>query len=147
MERVQRLFKYVLKRNQRKMTEEQIKIPKDVCAKAKVYIKEVIDTLREKGQLQQIDSAAIYMLAQDYNTFIKAQEILRNEGLTVRSDRGNIAPHPLIKIAKDAQTQAVRLMQEFGLTTKARTKITKKDIEDDEESPLDVFIKQSKELR
>ena len=31
------------------MTEEQIKIPKDVCAKAKVYIKEVIDTLREKG--------------------------------------------------------------------------------------------------
>lgn len=129
------------------MTEEQIKIPKDVCAKAKVYIKEVIDTLREKGQLQQIDSAAIYMLAQDYNTFIKAQEILRNEGLTVRSDRGNIAPHPLIKIAKDAQTQAVRLMQEFGLTTKARTKITKKDIEDDEESPLDVFIKQSKELR
>ena len=129
------------------MTEEQIKMPKDVCAKAKVYIKEVIDTLREKGQLQQIDSAAIYMLAQDYNTFIKAQEILRNEGLTVRSDRGNIAPHPLIKIAKDAQTQAVRLMQEFGLTTKARTKITKKDIEDDEESPLDVFIKQSKELR
>ena len=147
MERVQRLFKYVLKRNQRKMTEEQIKIPKDVCAKAKVYIKEVIDTLREKGQLQQIDSAAIYMLAQDYDIFIKAQERLRNEGLTVRSDRGNIAPHPLIKIAKDAQTQAVRLMQEFGLTTKARTKITKKDIEDDEESPLDVFIKQSKELR
>ena len=38
-------------------------------------------------------------------------------------------------------------MQEFGLTTKARTKITKKDTEDDEESPLDVFIKQSKELR
>ena len=36
MEKVQRLFKYVLKRNQRKMTEEQIKIPKDVCAKAKV---------------------------------------------------------------------------------------------------------------
>lgn len=129
------------------MTEEQIKMPKDVCAKAKVYIKEVIDTLREKGQLQQIDSAAIYMLAQDYNTFIKAQEILRVEGYTVRSDRGNIAPHPLIKIAKDAQTQAVRLMQEFGLTTKARTKITKKDIEDDKESPLDVFIKQSKELR
>lgn len=129
------------------MTEEQIKIPKDICAKAKVYIKEVIDTLREKGQLQQIDSAAIYMLAQDYDIFIKAQERLRNEGLTVRSDRGNIAPHPLIKIAKDAQTQAVRLMQEFGLTTKARTKITKKDIEDDEESPLDVFIKQSKELR
>ena len=81
------------------------------------------------------------MLAQDYNTFIKAQETLRVEGYTVKSDRGNIAPHPLIKIAKDAQTQAVRLMQEFGLTTKARTKITKKDVED-EESPLDVFIKQ-----
>lgn len=126
---------------------DEIKIPKDICNKAKDYIKEVINTLKEKGQLQKIDSAAIYMLAQDYNTFITAQEILRKEGYTVRSDRGNIAPHPLIKIAKDAQTQAVRLMQEFGLTTKARTKITKKDTGDDEESPLDVFIKQSKELR
>ena len=39
------------------------------------------------------------------------------------SDRGNIAPHPAIKIAKDAQTQAMKVMAEFGLTAKARTKI------------------------
>jgi phage terminase small subunit len=44
------------------------------------------------------------MLARNYSMFIKASKQLEIDGLTVESDRGNIAPHPLIKIAKDAQT-------------------------------------------
>ena len=67
---------------------------------------------------------------------------LENRGvLTVTSDRGNIAPHPLVKVAKDAQTQAMKVMLEFGLTAKARTKLPKMDKTDDEEStPLEQFI-------
>ena len=64
---------------------------------------------------------------------------LENRGVT--SDRGNIAPHPLVKVAKDAQTQAMKVMLEFGLTAKARTKLPKMDKTDDEEStPLEQFI-------
>ena len=81
------------------------------------------------------------MLARNYSTFIKASKQLEIDGLTATSDRGNIAPHPLVKVAKDAQTQAMKVMLEFGLTAKARTKLPKMDKTDDEEStPLEQFI-------
>lgn len=85
------------------------------------------------------------MLARNYSMFIKASKQLEDEGLTVTSDRGNIAPHPAIKIAKDAQTQAMKVMLEFGLTAKARTKLPK--VEQDGYSPFEQFIKEGKEVR
>ena len=59
--------------------------------------------------------------------------------MTVTSDRGNIAPHPAIKIAKDAQNASYEVMLEFGLTAKARTKLPK--VEQDGYSPFEQFIK------
>jgi P27 family predicted phage terminase small subunit len=94
---------------------------------------------------QNVDSAALTMLARNYSMFIKASKQLEDEGLTVTSDRGNIAPHPAIKIAKDAQTQAMKVMLEFGLTAKARTKLPK--IEQDGYNPFEQFIKEGKETR
>jgi len=60
--------------------------------------------LEEKGIIENVDDAAIKMLAYNYSTFIKANKIIEDEGLTVTSDRGNVAEHPAVKIARDAQT-------------------------------------------
>jgi hypothetical protein len=50
-------------------------------------------------------------------------------------------------VAKDAQTQVMKVMLEFGLTAKARTKLPKKDNEGEDASPFEQFIKQGKEAR
>lgn len=105
----------------------------------------VLEQLDSTGMLENVDSAALTMLARNYSMFIKASKQLEDEGLTVTSDRGNIAPHPAIKIAKDAQTQAMKVMLEFGLTAKARTKLPK--VEQDGYSPFEQFIKEGKEVR
>ena len=111
-------------------------IPKGIEKEAAEYIQGVLAELENRGVLENIDNAALDMLA-----FIKASKQLEIDGLTVTSDRGNIAPHPLVKVAKDAQTQAMKVMLEFGLTAKARTKLPKMDKTDDEEStPLEQFI-------
>ena len=81
----------------------------------------VLQNLEDNGVLENVDSAALTMLARNYSMFIKASNQLEKDGLTVLSDRGKIAPHPAIKIAKDAQTQAMKVMAEFGLTAIART--------------------------
>lgn len=120
-------------------------IPKDIEADAKDYMKNVIQALEEKGVAENVDTAALTMLARNYSMFIKASRQLEKDGLTVTSDRGNIAPHPAIKIAKDAQTQAMRVMAEFGLTAKARTKLKMKEAED--ENPFEQFVKAGKEVR
>lgn len=123
------------------------KIPKDIEKEAKEYMTNVIKMLEENGVMKDVDTAALTMLARNYSMFIKASKQLEIEGLTVKSDRGNIAPHPAIKIAKDAQTQAMRVMEKFGLTAKDRTKIAKLSDGSKELSPLEQFVKDSKEIR
>lgn len=123
------------------------KIPKDIEKEAKEYMTNVIKMLEENGVMKDLDTAALTMLARNYSMFIKASKQLELEGLTVTSDRGNIAPHPAIKIAKDAQTQAMRVMEKFGLTAKDRTKIAKLSDNSKELSPLEQFVKDSKEVR
>ena len=123
------------------------KIPTDIEKEAKEYMKNVIQMLDESGVMQDVDNAALTMLARNYSMFIKASKQLEKDGLTVVSDRGNIAPHPAIKIAKDAQTQAMKVMEKFGLTAKDRTKIAKLSDNSKALSPLEQFVKDSKEVR
>ncbi len=120
------------------------KIPKDIEDEAKRYIQDVCDMLESNGVMENVDTAALTMLARNYSMFIKASKTLEREGLTVTSDRGNIAAHPAIKIAKDAQTQAMKVMAEFGLTAKARTKLPKLDANTGTDSPFEQFLKNNK---
>lgn len=120
-------------------------IPKDIEQDAKIYMQDVLDQLNSSGMLENVDSAALTMLARNYSMFIKASKQLEIDGLTVTSDRGNISPHPAIKIAKDAQTQAMKVMLEFGLTAKARTKLPK--VDQDGYNPFEQFFKEGKEIR
>lgn len=119
-------------------------IPADIEDEAKNYIQDVLKMLEENGVMEDVDTAALTMLARNYSMFIKASKQLEKDGLTVVSDRGNLSPHPAIKIAKDAQTQAMKVMVEFGLTAKARTKLPKLEANTGTESPLEAFIKSNK---
>ena len=123
------------------------KIPTDIEKEAKDYMKDVILMLEDNSLMKNVDNAALTMLARNYSMFIKASKQLEKDGLTVVSDRGNIAPHPAIKIAKDAQIQAMKVMEKFGLTAKDRTKIAKLNSGDKELSPLEQFVKNSNEVR
>lgn len=127
--------------------DNKFKIPTDIEKEAKDYMKDVILMLEDNSLMKNVDNAALTMLARNYSMFIKASKQLEKDGLTVVSDRGNIAPHPAIKIAKDAQIQAMKVMEKFGLTAKDRTKIAKLNSGDKELLPLEQFIKNSKEVR
>lgn len=81
---------------------DKFKIPTDIEDEAKEYIKDVLTMLESNGVMEDVDTAALTMLARNYSVFIKASKQLEKDGLTVTSDRGNIAAHPAIKIAKDA---------------------------------------------
>ena len=127
--------------------DNKFKIPTDIEKEAKDYMKDVILMLEDNSLMKNVDNAALTMLARNYSMFIKASKQLEKDGLTVVSDRGNIAPHPAIKIAKDAQIQAMKVMEKFGFTAKDRSKIAKLNSGDKELSPLEQFVKNSKEVR
>lgn len=115
-------------------------IPSGIEPEAVSYMNYVLEQLRSNDSLTNADSAALTMLARNYSMFIKAEKQLEEEGLTVRSDRGNIAEHPAVKIARDAQASALKIMKEFGLTTKSRQQLGE-PTDKEEDSPLEEFFK------
>lgn len=123
-------------------------IPDNLEPEAKIFIKNVLCYLEENNMSQNVDIAAINMLAYNYSLFIKATHDIEIQGLTAIGSRGNLITNPLIRIANDAQVQSMKLMEKFGLTPKDRKRMN--SIEDDgdiEESPLMKFIQESKEIR
>ena len=120
------------------------KIPENLEPEARQYMQNVLQMLEDNGIIEDVDDAALQMLAYNYSTFIKASKIVEEQGLTVTSDRGNIAEHPAVKIGRDAQSQALKVMAEFGLTAKARCKLPKLNASDADDSPLETFIKSKK---
>jgi len=84
------------------------------------------------------------MLAENYSLFIKASKVVDEEGLTITAESGIVRAHPAVKIARDAQSSAMALMAKYGLTAKDRSNLPAMD---GELSPLEAFVKGSKEYR
>ncbi|WP_042367547.1 phage terminase small subunit P27 family [Bacteroides neonati] len=122
-------------------------IPTNIESGAKRYMEGVLAGLEDTGILETVDTAALDILARNYSMFIKASSQLELEGMTITNQQGNLVAHPAIKISKDAQTQALKVMKEFGLTALARKKLPKMEKEKEEDSPFEQFIKQGKEVR
>ena len=73
-------------KNQRNMNKE-FTIPKDIEADAKVYIENVLSKLESSGMLENVDNAALTMLARNYSMFIKASKQLeRLAGCLLKSN-------------------------------------------------------------
>lgn len=112
------------------------------------YIKKVVLYLEKNNQFDDVDTAALTMLARNYSLFITASKDIIENGILAKGSRNNAIPNPAIKIANDAQIQAVKIMEKFGLTAKDRKKLIIGDDEEVEDSPLMQFIKsEKKELR
>ena len=113
-------------------------ILQDMEDETRDYIDKVLDYLIKTGKLNVIDNGALYMLADTYNTYIKASKLLKEEGLISISDRGNKNIHPAYNIMKSSIAQAVVILRDFGLSLYSRGKL--KVIDEGEKSPLEDFL-------
>lgn len=130
------------------MAKKKFEIPEGIEKEAADYIKKVILWLEKNNQFDDVDTAALTMLAYNYSLFLKSTKDICENGILKKGSRNNDIPNPSIKIANDAQIQAVKIMEKFGLTAKDRKKLIIGDDEELEESPLMQFIKsEKKELR
>lgn len=128
------------------MAKNKFTLPEGLEQKAVSYMSKVIKYLTKNDQIDDVDEAALTMLAFNYSMFIKATADVLKNGLTAVGSRGNAIPNPSIKIANDSQVQAVKIMEKFGLTAKDRKKLMFDD-DEDEDSPIMKFINEGKETR
>ena len=130
------------------MAKKKFQIPEGIEKEAADYIKKVVLYLEKNNQFDDVDTAALTMLARNYSLFITASKDICENGILAKGSRNNAIPNSVIKISNDAQFQAVKLMEKFYLTAKDRKKLLDVDDEELEDSPLMQFIKsEKKELR
>lgn len=91
--------------------------------------------------------APLSILADNFSIFYQCRDAIRNDGLMVTDRFGAAIKHPLIKVQVDAQIQIVKLLNEFGLTAKAAAKLNDNSDEEDDNSPLSMFLNDGIEKR
>jgi len=90
------------------------------------------------------DGLALELLADAYDEYRKAREIIDTEGLTheftnIKSGVTTIRAHPAVGIANNAWRRVLSMLSEFGLTPAARAKVG--TLEPGEEDPLQRLLK------
>lgn len=118
--------------------------PEWLETEAKEYIAEVLKALNKDKNLKNIDLAAINMLAISYSTYIQASRQIAEEGITIVNFKHEPVKHPAVNIAKDALTQTMRIVTEYGLTLKSREAIGVIKSTDEKPSPIDKFLNKAK---
>lgn len=124
------------------MTYRDIYLPDGLTEQVKDYITSVIDWLAKESKLESTDGMAIYTLAESYNTYLLAQETVKDQGLTIPGAHGGVTTNPAVKIARDAKLDAIAIARDFGLTLASRGRI-KETAKAVEPSPLQMLINQS----
>lgn len=125
------------------MAKIKIKFPDDLRQETKEFMNCVVAYLSKNDKLKAIDTAALLMLSDSYNTYLISSEQLRNEGVTVVNSRGVTIQHPAYAIQKTAIMTTLQILSEFGCTLKSRNKLSMLETEV-EESPLEKFMAMAK---
>lgn len=118
-----------------------------LCPEAIAFKQDLIVLLNNQEILTSLDKSAMELLVNTFDLYIKSKERVHKEGLTIISPRGELKNHPCVKTMMDAQVQLDKLMDKFGLNPKARKEIHKPKEREFKLSPIDVFLKNQREVR
>jgi P27 family predicted phage terminase small subunit len=79
--------------------------------------------LVELGMLTELDAVALGMLCESLVQYREAAEVVAEEGMLARSDKGNLYQHPAVGIMNSVRSDVLRWAREFGMTPSARSRI------------------------
>ena len=82
------------------------------------------------GAIQPHWEGQLDLLASNYELFIMAKNKVKEDGLMVVNRFGNLDKHPLLAQIKDSNIQCCKLINEFGLSPKADSKIKSESNDD-----------------
>ncbi|MEN6325801.1 MAG: phage terminase small subunit P27 family [Syntrophomonas sp.] len=106
---------------------------------AKKEWKRIVPLLRQAGLLTQVDLTTLAAYCQAFGRWVEAEKLIKKEGLTFESDKGNIIQRPEVGIASTAMKQMVTFAAEFGMTPSSRSNIKVEEVEDAKD-PFVVFL-------
>jgi P27 family predicted phage terminase small subunit len=110
---------------------------------AREYYEELSPKLDAMGVLTTADRDALVALAISLANMRYGYEQTRKVGFIMKTPSGYVQTNPFVGLTNHAIKQARAMMQEFGMTPSARTRITVADAES-ESDPFDDFLNRRK---
>lgn len=133
--------------NEPKLKVEAPKVPAHLSPKAKTAWKGLCETLGDMQVLATADAKALELLCDAYSQWRDLRKVLDKEGHTYQttSQTGDILfkARPEVAMAADAWKRISSMLQQFGLTPSARSKVNAQEKEP-EKDPLEEFMKRRK---
>ena len=114
--------------------------PSGVLSVVRDYILRIYNSMSSVKIWRDEYRAPLDMLAHNLDVFYRATILVNQQGLILRTSGGKMMKNPLIKVANEAQIQAVKIAQDFGLTAKSRERIKALDGDNGEEDALTAFL-------
>jgi P27 family predicted phage terminase small subunit len=101
----------------------QVTRPEFLLPEAKREWNRIVPELQRLGLLTIVDRAALAQYCEWWGRWCQAEAILKVNGITYETGRGEIKPRPEVQIAFKASNLCRAYMAEFGLTPAARTRV------------------------
>lgn len=114
---------------------------------ARKLITGLVKQLNEKEMLELSDIPQLHRMATAYDMYLSCVDTLSREGLTMENLKGEMVKRPEANLLKESWSQYLELAKEYGLTAKSKGQIKAMNAGDNEESPLDRFLTDRKEVR
>lgn len=124
------------------------KLPETIKHKeARKIISDLVKQLNDRGQLEIADIPQLHRMATAYDAYLECVEVLAQNGMTMRNLKGEWVKRPEANLLKENWSQYLELAKEYGLTAKSKGQIKAMNAGDNEESPLEAYLKGKKETR
>lgn len=114
---------------------------------ARKLITGLVKQLNEKEMLELSDIPQLHRMATAYDMYLSCVDVLSRKGLTMENLKGEMVKRPEANLLKESWSQYLELAKEYGLTAKSKGQIKAMNAGDNEESPLDRFLTDRKEIR
>lgn len=117
----------------------KIACPDYLDQKAKAEWSRLVPKLEALGILDAVDESAIAIYCDAHSRWLKARETIESEGVVSETSSGNLKGNPAVAVAREAASQMLAILEQFGCTPLARGRLTiKVEGEIDE---FDLFLK------
>lgn len=124
------------------------KLPEAIKHKeARKIISDLVRQLNEREMLESADIPQLHRMATAYDTYLECVDILSEKGMTMENLKGETVKRPEANLLKESWSQYLELAKEYGLTAKSKGQIKALSGNENEESPMDAFLKGKKEYR
>lgn len=88
------------------------------------YMDHLIEALKKQyGKIEDEWYCSLKLIAYNYNTIVKCQKDIEENGFTKLDGANRMAKNPCISILNNAQAYLMKLLGSFGLNVMSRSKI------------------------